>query len=252
MKVERRVRSACSAATCRSNISLTYSANSAGMPEGFSKGASSTRGVLLGALDLPLDLAHAAQVLVELAPVRGPELARERLRAAQHHVEDAPAVGQAPRARRGVERDVVGAEQPLERHARVRLRRHRGRVRAPRDAVGVGAAVARVAVADGARLLAAELKRGEPGLVAHRPRRHLVDRDAVVDVRTGGLARVDARQVRAAGARVVARPVAERVAVLVGEAGDDHDPLAIGLERLQDPRQLEVASLALGRPVGGR
>ena len=55
-----------------------------------------------------------------------------------------------------------------------------------------------------------------------RLRRDLVDRDAVLDVRARGLARVDAGQERAAGARVVARPVAERVAVLVREAGEDH------------------------------
>ena len=49
----------------------------------------------------------------------------------------------------------------------------------------------------------------------------LIDGDAVLDVGAGGLPRVDAGQVRRGGARVIAGAVAERVAVLVREPGED-------------------------------
>ena len=144
---------------------------------------------------------------------------------------------------------VSSAEQALEHQARVGLGRHRRRRAAPGEAVGVGAAVARVAVADHARVLAAELERGEPRLPADLLRGDLIDRDAVLDVGAGGLARMDAGQERRAGARVVAGAVAERVAVLVREAGQHQHVLAERLERLQDARELERAPSAPRRPV---
>ena len=81
-------------------------------------------------------------------------------------------------------------------------------------------------------------------------RQDLVDGDAVLDVRARGLAGVDAGQVRGAGARVVAGPVAQRVAVLVGEAREHEHLLAPGLEGPEDPRRLEVRPLTLRHPIG--
>ena len=143
----------------------------------------------------------------------------------------------ARRARAAGSAVSVVAEQPLEGQARVRLRGHGRGGGAPGDAVGVRAAVAGVAVADGARLLASQLQRGQPGLRGQGLGHDLVGGDAVPDVRAGGLLRVHAGEEAGGGAGVVAGPVAQLVRVVVGEAAQDQEVLAEGLERLQDARE---------------
>jgi len=106
------------------------------------------RHVFLGLLDALLDLADRRQVFVELASIRRTEIRREPRRALADEVEDAPAVLHAARARLGREAGVDVPEQPLEDEARVRFRRHGGRRTAPRNAVGVRARIAGIAVAD--------------------------------------------------------------------------------------------------------
>ena len=86
--------------------------------------------------------------------------------------------------------------------------------------------VARIAVADGPRIVASELERGEPRRRTDVLRRDLVDRDAVLDVGAGGLAGMDAGQVRGGRAGVIARAIAERHAVPVREAREDRHVLA--------------------------
>ena len=98
----------------------------------------------------------------------GPRSFTQRRRPVAHEIEDAAAIQQPPRARFRRQAGVDVAEQPLEHQPRIRLRRHRRRRAAPREAVGVGAGIAGVAVADGARVVAAELQRGEPRLRADR------------------------------------------------------------------------------------
>jgi hypothetical protein len=51
---------------------------------------------------------------------------------------------------------------------------------------------------------------------------------------------------------VIARAVAERVAVPVRETRDDEHVLAERFERLQDPRELERLAIGLRRPVDHR
>ena len=177
-----------------------------------------------------------------------PEIVAQRRAALADEVEDAPARAQALRPRRRIEAG-VDAEQALEDRPRVGLGRLRRGLAAPRQAVGVGAAVARVAVADDARVLAAQLDRAEPRLRADLAGRDLVDRDAVLDVGAGGLAAVDAGQEHRAGTGVVARPVAERVAVLVLEAGQHQHPILHRRERLEDARQLEGRAFGRRRPL---
>ena len=113
-------------------------------------------------LDPPLDLADRREVLVELAPdptARGRATAAlvrsaTRSRMLRRYT-------QAPRSHLRRQAGVDVAEQPLEHEPRVRLRRHRRGRAAPGEAVGVGAGVAGVAVADRARVVAAELERRE-------------------------------------------------------------------------------------------
>ena len=64
-----RVRSAWNATVIMSVISLKCSAKSAGTPYGFSMLRIDLRVVLLGLLELPLDLADRGEILVQLAPV---------------------------------------------------------------------------------------------------------------------------------------------------------------------------------------
>ena len=202
--------------------------------------------VALGDLDAALDLAHRCEVFVHLAAIRRPERADQRVGALGHDVQDAPALASTNRARGRVQPGIDPAEQPFEHQPRVRLRRHRRGRAAPREAVRVGAAVAGVAVADRARLVAAELDRREPRVAADRVCGDLIDRDAGLDVGARRLARVDARQVTRRGARVVAGAVGQGVRVLLRQARDDQRVLAQRLERLQDSRECELA------PAGGR
>ena len=107
-------------------------------------------------LDAALELADVVDVGVDARLVAGAEIGLERAELTDDRVEDAGvALPVAP--------PLLGAgavaEQPLEHHARVDLRRQRLRRRRPRDRVGVGAAVAPVAVAEVAGVLDAELQR---------------------------------------------------------------------------------------------
>jgi hypothetical protein len=162
-------------------------------------------------------------------------------------IEDAAARAHPLRPRRRIEAR-VDAEQPLEHRPRVGLGRLRRRLAAPRQAVRVGAAVAGVAVADDAGVLAAELDRTEPRLRADLAGRDLVHRDAVLDVGAGGLAAVDPGQEHGAGPGMVARAIAERVAVDVLEAGEHQHPILHRRQRLEDTRQLEAGAFGRRRP----
>ena len=100
---------------------------------------------------------------------------------------------------------VERAEQPLEDQPRIGLRRHRRRRAAPREAVGVGAAVARIAVADRPRVVAPELERRQTVWSARVRGGDLIDGDAVLDVAArrllAGARRSGSRRRRARGRR---------------------------------------------------
>jgi hypothetical protein len=77
----------------------------------------------------------------------------------------------------------------------------------------------------------------------------LVHRDAGVDVRAGGLARVHTRQPRRATARVLADAFAgNRLARLVVEVREHHQAILEGRERRHDRRQPEAGALGRRRP----
>ncbi len=168
-----------------------------------------------------------------------PRSAAHLRRALVDEIEDAAAISQAarPSLRRDARVDV--AKQAFEDQARVGFRGHRRRRAAPRQAVGVRARIPRVAVADGPRVVAPEFERTEPRVLADVLGRDLVDRDAVLDVGTGGLARVHASQVGRGGTGMVARTVTKRGAIPMPEARKDQGVLAERLERLHHPRVLE-------------
>ena len=176
-------------------------------------------------LQPPLDLPDRVEVLVHLAPVGRAEAGDELARALAHDVQDALALPGPPGPAFRGQGHVVDAEEPLEDRAGIRLGRHGRGGRAPRDAVGVGAAVARVAVADGARLFAAQLQRRQAGLRADGLGRDLVRRDAVLDVRARRLPGMDAGQEARPRPRVVPGAVTERVGVVVGQAGQHEQVL---------------------------
>ena len=114
--------------------------------------------VLLGLDDPLLDVPYRKEVFVQLAAVGGTERALQRLGLFQHKVQHALVVGSAASATGRVGIKVGPAEHALEDRARTGLLRHRGRGRAPRNRVAVGAAVAAVAVAAVQSFLAAELQ----------------------------------------------------------------------------------------------
>ena len=152
----------------------------------------------------------------------GPRSGRRRARALAHEVEDAPAVAQARRARAAGSSGRPPRRRGARRPSRGLISGGMGVVgAAPGEAVGVGAAVAGVAVAHRARVLAPELERGEAGQGGHLLGRDLVDGDAGLDVgpRRSSCGWTPVRK-QAPRARVVAGAVPERVRVLVGQAGE--------------------------------
>ena len=113
--------------------------------------------------------------------------------------------------------------------------KRRGRAR-PGQGVGIGAGVAAVAAAHQARRLKPDLQRRDLGLVAELPGHHLVHRDAGGDVRTFGLLDMDAGQIAAAAAAMVARAIAQGFGLDMGEPGEHRDLVAVGFQGLEDRR----------------
>ena len=144
----------------------------------------------------------------------GPERRLQLLGVGRDEIEDAAAVPRAAdRSSSGVRID-ARAEQPLEEHARIEDRRQRLRLAPPRQVVGVGAGVAGVAIAGLARVVHAELERREARLVADLVGDDLIAGDARLDV-DGGLADLDAGQIRPGAAAVIAGAVEQRAAAVV-------------------------------------
>ena len=129
--------------------------------------------VRLRLLDTPLDLADVVEILIEPRAIARPETRSQPRRLLRDEIEDAAIALPS----RGALRRAAGlAEQPLEHRARIDLHRQRRRRRAPRDRVGVGAAVSRRARADVAgEVLGGELERRKrrvlPDLSRPRPDR---------------------------------------------------------------------------------
>src|SRR5262245_37406842 len=155
---------------------------------------------------------------MELAPVGRAELALQLLRVFTHEVQNALLIKLAF----GLTESRVGlvAEQALEDRARVDFGRQRRSGRAPGQTVRVSAAITRIAIARLFAVFAAEFERREARRFADLLRGELVNRNAVVNIRPGGLVRVRAGQEASGGARVIARPIAQRAATIERHAGD--------------------------------
>ena len=192
--------------------------------------------LLLRLLQLAFDLANRREIFLELAAVGRPERRLQLLRVAGDEVQDAAAVACAAVHVFGAQ-DHAGTEQALEQHARVEHRRQRLRLAAPRQVVGIGAGIARVAVAGLARVVHAELERGEAGFVTDLVGDDLVAGDAGLDV-DRGLLDLDAGEVRSGTAAVIAGAVEQRAPAVVGQVADLDHVAAEGFERLEDARQL--------------
>ena len=257
MKVLIRVTSAWKARAMRSSISRMCSRRSGGDAAG-SRDARRRAGAGLegpGLLDPPLDLADRVEVLVDLAPVARPELGVELPGVLEHEVEHAPlstlpagAIG-----RRGVARP--RAEEAVEEQPGVDLLGHRHVLRLPGDVRRVGAAIARVAATGLGRGVDPQLERRQARAMADLHGRDLVDRDARPDIGPVGLERVRAGQEAGQRARVVAPFVAHRRRILLGQAAEDEQVLAEGLERPERRGQAETRTglaRASSRPCGRR
>ncbi len=77
----------------------------------------------------------------------------------------------------------------------------------------------------------------------------LIDGDAGADVGAVGLAGLGAGEEGGHGAGVVATTVTVRAGLVGGEAGENSDLLADGLERFEDGGELEVRAFGGGGPV---
>ena len=176
------------------------------------------RVVLFRLFDLPLDLADRGEVLVELALVGGSEVGLQLLRVVGDEIENAAAVlffcGARFRAQRG-----AVAEQPLEQRARIENRRQRLRLAAPGQIVGVRAGVSGIAIAGLARVFEADFERREARLVADLVGDELVAGNAGLDV-DDRLLDLNAGEVGAAAAAVIARAIEQRAPVVVRQVAE--------------------------------
>ena len=202
-----------------------------------------------GLLDLLLDLADAGQVFVELLLVAAAEVAVEGLGVVLDEVEHRLLGGVAAAEAFGSFLGIAGAEEPFEDRARVRLRGHGLVFRAPGKVELVGAGVAGITGTGLADAVGGEFQRGQAGLVADGVGGDLVDRDAEVDVRAGGLAGAAAGQESGDTAGVVAGAVATGGGELLLEAGEDLEVGAVGLHRLEGRAHLVAAGGAVWPPV---
>ena len=240
-----RVESVWNARIIMSNMSWMCSPNVPGMPAGVSTDGFGEVLELFGPFQPAFDFPDAGEVFIELLLIVAAELLLERAGVVKDEIEDralllaAQVEVLAALARR------TGAEEPLEHQARIGLGRDGHRGIAPRQVELIGAGIAGIAVARLPHAVAGELQRGKPGQVADPLGRHLVDRDARVDVGAGRLPDPDARQERPARPRMVARPVQAAIGIEVVQSAQDLDLLLDLFQRLQRPGELEVFPHAL-------
>ena len=203
-------------------------------------------GLRLGPPDAPLDFAHRVQVLRHARAVGGAERPLQPRHVLAHRVQDAAVVLQPDGALR------LGAslpEQPLEDDARVVLHRERRRRGAPREGVGVDAAIAVVAVADDEAVLERQLQRRQRRLPADRGGGDLVGGGARPHVGALGPLRVDAVQPDGARPRMLAVAVAPRLRLPVVEAGRDDHLVPHVRQRLEAAGERQRTALAGRGPL---
>ena len=113
----------------------------------------------------------------------------------------------------------------------------------------IGARITRIAVPRLANRVACQLERRKPRQVTHPLGGHLVDRDPGVNVGAGRLLHPDAGQKRAAGPRMIARPVRAGSRIDLVQAAQDLKMLLDLFKRLQRLGELELFPFLLGPPV---
>jgi hypothetical protein len=210
------------------------------MPTGLGYFVWPTSGRRLGQSDAPLDLPDAVEILVQLGPVGGAEVAADPGGVFSDEIEDALALPLAPPADGLVLRRVGAAEEALEDESRVGLLGRRRRRAAPGQVGLVGAAVAVVAGPAALASLTADLQRRKAGRLADAVGGHLIDRDAGPQVRAVGLAGVGPGQEGRHRPGMVAAAVAVGAGRVEGQPAQDQDLVTDPLQRSQDAGQLEA------------
>src|SRR5690606_953375 len=112
--------------------------------------------------DTEFHFANALQILVHLMTIGGTDLRMETLGVVEHQVEHALLSRTSPR-RRLIGSLIPRTEQPIEQMLRIRLLAVGMSLAAPRNAMRVGTAVARVARPGETTRLAADFERRELG-----------------------------------------------------------------------------------------
>ncbi len=172
-------------------------------------------GQLSGALDALLDVADRGEVFIEPQVVVAREVRLEAARLVHDEVEHALPIA--------ITANAVGvgatAEQPFKNEPRVVDLGDRRGGRPPGNRRRVDAAITRVAVAGHGARIAADLQRGEPGLMADTGGGCLIDRDAGADVSAVGLARLATGQEGGHGPPVIAGAIAVGPSLVGSQTG---------------------------------
>ena len=213
MKVTTRVISVWNAITIRSLISLAWSSNSSGMADGRSITGSFMVAFCSSAFWMRRSMSRmASRYSLSLLLSRAPKPGSQARHVFADVIENAALLLHALQAGRRIGAFAV-AEQALEHRARIDFHGIRRGGSAPGNRIGVGATVAGVAAAGQARLFEADFERCQLRVLAEFLGGDLIRRNPGVDVRALGLLGMHAGEPGGAGARVVARAVAQRAAV---------------------------------------
>ena len=187
----------------------------------------SHRGVEIRALNAPLDLANALQIIAHRRLIPRAQLQLQRTCFGRDLVQNA-AILLGPQ--RAIRRRSALPEHPLEGLARIDLHRHRRGVRAPRKRVHVNAAVVAIAGAQQRRVIfGRQFNRRQRRVLPDMLRRNLVRRDPRVRVHALGRLRPHSAQPSGRTQRMHRRAVGRAIT----QSAHDIQAIPERLQRLQ-------------------
>ena len=195
------------------------------------------------------ELAHAGEVLIELAAVGGAQRLTELSGILADEVEDALVVSIVLGRVFAAVTFGRAAEEPIEDQAGIDLLGDGRGFAAPRKVRLISTTVTVVAFAGVLAPLAADLEGREPGHMADPLGGRLVDGDAGAEVGAVGLPRMTPGQKAGHGAGVIATAVAECPRRVQGQPAQDEEVVLDRLERLEDRRQLKCRARRLRCPA---
>src|SRR5262245_9742226 len=199
-------------------------------------------------IDPPLEFTNVLGVSIDAAAVAGAEVSLESSKFVRYRIQNAGILLSSRQPLFGI-RSIT--EQALESHARVDLRRKRLRGGRPGYGVGVGAAIAPVAIAEIGSVLHTELDGGQYRVLAVLIGDQLIDGNT--QVRTHCVSsRTGTRQQSRTLCMITAGLFFSSKGLVHIEATDENRAIPKWLQGFRDKRKFEVGTFLHRTPVAGR